>query len=471
MKQIKYILSVAAALIAFASCNLADPTYGRIDQKDDALSAPDPVEVLSVRSTPGGAVIKIQLPKDKTIKGVIASYERNGQLVEARISRFLDSLVICGFPNDDERKVEVCAFNINETKSSPVEVKVKPLPPTVKTVRPTLLPTFGGVKVHILGNENKDALAVTILRDTDLADTLKPVKDMKWVEVTTLFTGQNDIKLTRRKLPIEKAVYGVCVRDRWNNYSDTVWKTILPIVEVVIPKTARAVTVSDDGITSKTFQCSGFSHAPAEDDNLVAAGSTTALEWLWNGGDNGTDRKVTNSQWPNPLGNAHAGNPGEIFATDKYAPIPGWFTIDLGCVASISRVLVHQRYGYNPFQDSAVREIEFWGSNRIDGDPDPNLEHGFSKDWFCLGKFTTPKPSGYMDDGSVGAVDNEDIVAYNEGADYEFDTEAYPRCNDEIRYVRVVVANTFATWELRATEGAICFGEVTFFGKVVSEVK
>ena len=76
-----------------------------------------------------------------------------------------------------------------------------------------------------------------------------------------------------------------------------------------------------------------------------------------------------------------------------------------------------------------------------------------------------------MDDGSVGAVDNEDIVAYNEGADYEFDTEAYPRCNDEIRYVRVVVANTFATWELRATEGAICFGEVTFFGKVVSEVK
>lgn len=471
MKAIKYLIIFAIASLGIAACGLNDPTFGRIDQKDDTLGTPDPVEITDVRSTPGGAVIKIKLPKDKSIKGVVATYTRNGEVVEARISRFLDSLEISGFPDEQEREVEVCSFNINETKSEPVKLKITPLTPTVKTVKPTLLPTFGGVKVHILGNENKDALAVTILRDADLADTLKPVKDMKWVEVTTLFTGQNDIKLTRRKLPIEKAIYGVCIRDRWNNYSDTTWTTILPIVEVVIPKVSRAVTVSDDGITSKTFNCKGFTHAPAEDDNLEASGSTTALEYLWNGGDNGTDRKVTNSSWPNPLGNAHAGNPGEIFATDKFAPIPGWFTIDLGCVASISRALVHQRYGYNPYQDAAVREIEFWGSNKIDGDPDPNLEHGFSKDWFCLGKFTTPKPSGYMDDGSVGAVDEEDRNAYNEGADYEFDTEAYPRCNDEIRYLRVVVANTFATWELRATEGAICFGEVTFYGKVVSEVK
>lgn len=472
MKAYKFILAFAAAALVCASCDLSDPTFGRIDQKDDSLSAPEPAEIVDVRNTPGGAVIKVSLPKDKTIKGVVASYMRNGQLVEARISRFLDSLVICGFPDDSERIVEVCSFNINETKSTPVEVKINPLTPTVKKVRPTLLPTFGGVKVHILGNENKDALAVTILRDTDLADTLKPVKDMKWVEVTTLFTGQDDIKLTRRKLPIEKAIYGVCVRDRWDNYSDTLWTTILPIVEIVIPKEASwgTVTVTEDGVNSKTFHCKGFSKAPAEDDNIEANSSTTALQFLWNGGKDGTDRKVTNSQWANPYGNAHAGNPGEIFASANDTPIPAWFTIDLGCVASISRVLVHQRYGYNPFQDAAVRDIEFWGSNSIDGEPDFDNEHGFSSDWFCLGKFTTPKPSGYMDDGSVGPVDNEDILAYNNGADYEFDAEAYPKCNDDIRYMRVVIANTFATWELRASNGGVCFGELTFFGRIISEL-
>ena len=54
---------------------------------------------------------------------------------------------------------------------------------------------------------------------------------------------------------------------------------------------------------------------------------------------------------------------------------------------------------------------------------------------------------------------------FNSGNDFELDPDAYPRCYDELRYLRVVFANTFATFEYGANWGSVQFGEVTPWGQ------
>ena len=201
---------------------------GRIDQKAN-VPAPSPVTIKSVRSISGGAVIKVVIPDDPYLKGVVAIYERNGVEVKSKISRYVDSLFVEGLPNTSEHVVKLYSFNVNEVLSEPVETTIVPLAPAISTVKPTIYDSFGGVKIDIQGNESKSDLAVCILKDNDLSDLGKPLKDMKWVEVTTLFTSSNDVRLTRRGLEPKEAIFGVYIRDHWGNTSDTTVRVLTPL--------------------------------------------------------------------------------------------------------------------------------------------------------------------------------------------------------------------------------------------------
>ena len=55
---------------------------------------PQQPKIVDVKSVPGGAVLKFQIPDDPYIKGIVATYERNGAMVESRISRYLDTLMV-----------------------------------------------------------------------------------------------------------------------------------------------------------------------------------------------------------------------------------------------------------------------------------------------------------------------------------------------------------------------------------------
>ena len=88
----------------------------RIDQIDGSIPAPKAVTVTSVRAIPGGAVIKVGLPNDRNLKGVVAKYVRNGEPVETRISRYIDSLTVEGYANTDAQQVHIYAFNSNGNK-------------------------------------------------------------------------------------------------------------------------------------------------------------------------------------------------------------------------------------------------------------------------------------------------------------------------------------------------------------------
>lgn len=427
MKKITILLSIALVV----SCG--KDLGGRIDQRPD-VPVPGPITVKEVRPTAGGAVIKVNIPDDEYLKGVVAVYERNGAEVNAKISRYVDSLTIEGFNDTKERSIKLYAFNVNEERSKETEVKVTPLAPAIQTTEFTVMESFGGVKVHIANNKSKSDLAICILKDDDLSDKGKAAKDMKWVEVTTLFTASEDIYLSRRGLEPKEAIFGVYLRDHWGNMSDTTVSVLTPVEEVKLD--------------SKKFKRANI----ADDNCFSLSESSYPTSALWDG--SGL------SQIPH------------FFVSTVEGPSPTWLTIDLGVTARLSRVTTLPRIGYVIFGGGGVRDYEFWGSMNPTGEtvePTPDNPYGFDDSWFCLGKFIQAKPSGYLANGLPGDITSEDGQVYNAGNDFEFDPVQYPRCNDEVRYLRVVFANTFTTFEYghNTSNRQVQTGEVTPFGQVI----
>ena len=427
MKKIS-ILFISCLFLSACSGDLG----GRIDQIAD-IPVPGMVSVKSVRSIAGGAVIKVTIPDDENLKGIVAEYERNGQTVNAKISRYVDSLTVEGFADTKPHQIMLYAFNVNEQRSEGVPVTVNPLTPAIETVVPEMIGSYGGVKITIRGNESRSALAICLLRDVDLSDLGKPVSQMKWEEVTTLFTSSNDIRLSRRGIEPVEAIFGVYIRDHWGNMSDTTVAVLKPIKEIQLDK-------------------SKFKYASIADDNCPSQNATNyPISSLWDG----------SGQSAVP----------HFFASDPGNPSPCWLTIDLGVEAQLSRVATLPRIGYVIYGGGAVRDYEFWGSLAPTGTTNKENEHSFDDTWFCLGKFTQAKPSGYDENGLPGTVTSEDSQTFNAGNDFEFDKEQYPRCNDPLRYLRVVFANTFTTYEYghNTSNRQVQTGEITPYGFVEDE--
>ena len=189
-----------------------------------------------------------------------------------------------------------------------------------------------------------------------------------------------------------------------------------------------------------------FSNANLNDDNCISANNNYyPVEALWDG--SGL------SQSPH------------FFASDFTIPSPSWLTIDLGQTVKISKIETLPRIGYTVFQGGHPREFEFWGSTAPSGKLSPESDNplGFDDSWFCLGKFTQPKPSGYSSEGLVTVITSEDVDAFNRGNVFVLDPHEYPNCFDDVRFLRIVFANTFATFELGHdySNRIVYLGEIT----------
>ena len=292
---IKTTFTLLLSAIFITACNDGANDFGRVDQKNDNIPAPSPVSVESVRSISGGAVIKVNIPDDDNVKGVIARYTRNGKQVNSKISRYVDSLTVVGFVDTKPHTVEIAAINVNEVESTPVKVDITPLEPAISLAKATLYQTFGGVKVRIDGNTPKENLTIVLLRDTDLSDFEKPTSQMKWEQVTTLFTAAETITLPRRGIEPVEAIFGAYLRDRWGNVSDTVKAILTPLEEVELDKDK-------------------FRDAKIKDDNCTASATKYKIENLWD--------KLNDD------------GKGNYIFDSKQLDLPTWLTIDLGAKPS-----------------------------------------------------------------------------------------------------------------------------------------
>lgn len=435
MKKILLSFSITLmAAIALVSCGDGD----RIDQKG-GLATPQKPTIVNVKSVPGGAVVKVSIPDDPYIKGVVATYVRNGATVESRISRYLDTLEVKGYADLAEHEVNIQTFNADDEKSEGQVVKFTPQEAPVKTAKLDVIETFGGIKVKITNNPTLAKLALVIQCDQNNPDQELTYDQRKWKDVSTLFTTSDSVLFSRRGLESVPTVFAFHFRDDYGNVSETQLIKLTPKHEVALDKS----------------KCKWYA---LSDDNFVNDPNGGGIPALFDGVINGM---------------------GKFFLAAKGCPIPTWFTIALNQEASISRIATNPRWDYMVYQSGNIREWEFWGiyddpaqdlvnnpcSNE---DADYNERHGFSRGWFLLTKGEQYKPSGYAPDGTVDGWTTEDREYYLNKTEYECDNTnpLTPRAFDKIRYLRVVVINTFDSWQYNQTSGGWFIGEISPYGEV-----
>ena len=411
MKKIIYILCVFIPLIYF-SCK----EEGRLENTTDkSIPAPEQVTITEVKNTPGGAVIKYKIPNDDNLLGVKVTYVRLGEVSESKSSRYVDSLVVEGFGTTDQQEVKLYSVGVNGKLSEPVTTTIKPLLPPVQSVKFDVEASFGGVIVSLEENYSSADLAIVLLADT--ANT------SKWADLQTFHTKSESRKFSRRGLEPKPGHFGVYLRDRWGNTSDTIAKTLTPIEEVKIPKTEfRNAALPTDYFT------------PAEGNHGYR------LEQIWLSEEASDDI---------------------CYATSHSAPMPQWFTIELGLKMSVSRLQMWPRSGYDLYSGSGPRVFQVWGSSN------PNPDGSWDSSWELLGEFEQFKPSGYGEGREVGPITDEDRDYWYNRTEYEFlPTEQAPNPYQTVTHLRFKILSTFGTYGTDADMGQVIISAINLWGQV-----
>ncbi|TZF82821.1 DUF5126 domain-containing protein [Pedobacter sp. BS3] len=391
----KYLILIVLIVIAYGCTK-----EGRLDDVvDDNAPAPALISNVKVEAKPGGAILTYKVPDDPNFYYAKAVYEiRPGVYREAKATLYNDTLALVGYGDTLTHEVKLYSIGKNRKQSEPLTVSVKPLKPPVYSAFETvgMAATFGGVQVSFENAARAD-LAIEVLTDSTGLNT--------WSNLYTFYTAAPQGQFSVRGLPSVEKKFGVVVRDRWSNKSDTLQMTLTPLFEELIPKnTWKAV------------------HLP--NDTWQGASSGLVFEHVFDG-----SLEV------------YAGT----FGSPNNSVLPQWFTIDLGKKVIISRIREHQAYGSHMYNGSAVKKFELWGSNNPDAD-------GGWNNWERLGTFDSFKPSGLP----LGQTNDEDKnYAWFLGEEFAF-TELKPA----YRYIRWKSLQTYAS------AGQIVITELDIYGQI-----
>jgi hypothetical protein len=375
------------------------------------------VTLKGVVNKPGGAVIKYTVPNDENLLGVKAVYVRNGQTCETKASIYTDSLTLEGFNDTKTYEVNLYSVGHNGKLSEPLPVSVNPLTPPFRSARIDMVETFGGVTVILSENAEKASFSLILLADT--------AGNGDMVHLQTFYTQAENIRFSRRELLSREYTFAVYIKDRWDNKSDTLVKSLTPIAEEEIPKDK-------------------FSNAkmPGDAWEPVAGIAAFRFDQLWDG------RVVTDGSG--------------FFASASSYPIPQHFTINLGRKVILSRFKLYPR-GSEIYSGDAPRTWELWGSD------DPPLDGSYDN-WHLLGKFEQVKPSGYGDGSTVGPITADDTQYFRGGGDYELQiTDETPNAYMPLTHIRLKTLSTFATHGTETKTTSVIIGELTFFGQLIDE--
>lgn len=412
MKRSLYIVLISL-LFVVSGCK----EEGRLDHIDMSAPAPEQIYDITMRATAGGAVLKYKMPKDENLLYVKAVYQiETGAIHTTKASCYEDSLVLEGFGEVKPYPIQLYSVGRNEKESAPVTYEVTPLTPAYLTAfeHLELKAGFGGVSVSFK-NPDKAALAIVLMGDT--ANT------GEYTELETFYTEASMGSFPFRGLKEKESKFAVYLRDRWEHYSGTKEALLTPLYEEVIPKNK----FKNAALPTDMYE-------PVEGNyNLYA------IEQLWDGV--ATDRN-------------------KMFATTKSAPIPQWFTVDLGRTATISRVKLHQRGKgsrgeIQVYSGSNVRKFELYGSMA----PNPNGD--WDDSWIPLGTFVSNKPSG---EGTT-VTEEDHQYACIDGVNYDLEeSEFAPDPFVPVRYLRFKVLETYMG---QTTSGSIWISELDVFGQEI----
>lgn len=396
MKKAYYIL-IWAFVIGLYGCGKDE----RLDYTDPNAPAPAQVSAVKATATAGGATITYTLPSDPNLSYVKAVYEiQPGVSREAKSSIYANSLELVGFGDELSHEVKLYSIGKNEKESAPVSIFVQPKTPPVRSVFSNikLTETFSGVNV-VFQNPDKANLAIVVMVDSTGKNT--------WSTINTQYTNAVEGNFSVRGFKSEERKFGVFVRDRWNNKSDTLIKKLTPKFEIEIPKNL-------------------WTNLDLPNDQKGVADPAFKVEYIWDG------------KWAS-LGN-------QCYASPNASVLPQSLTIDLKQKVLMSRIKAHQAPNTHIYVGSAFKTFELWGSNA----PNPD---GSWDSWQKLGTFRSFKPSGLP----LGQMSDQDRNYANFlGEDFDFDTPP-----PAVRYIR------WKTTETYSSTGQVVIAELRLFGQIV----
>ncbi len=342
--------------------------------------APGPVSNIFVDNQKGAAVISYDIPNDDDLLYVKAVYKLdNGQEVQQKTSAYANSIRVEGLGQSKEQTIQLYTGDRSKNESKPISVVIHPADAPIYDVFSSLKINndFGGIRLE-WDNPTKSDVVLTILK-ADGGNEL--------VEVDHFYTNTKVGKGNVRGYAAEEQMFAVYVRDRWQNHSDTLIASYLPLHEVRLDK-SKFTKWNPPGIPYQDLANQGWT-----------------IQKLW---DNSKE------------------NPG--FSMPTSARIPNDFTFDLGQWATLSRFKIYHRASSAQLYTGAnIKRFEVWGSEHNNVNEDFNT-------WVKLGEYESKKPSGLP----LGQVSEEDMdYAFIKGEDFQ--VESSPR----VRYLRFMVHETW----------------------------
>jgi len=350
---------------------------------DAEMDSPAMVSNVNVENLPGAVKISYRLPNDPKLLYVKAECLINGKITQVKASSYINELLIEGFDKVGEYEVKLYSVSKSESVSEPLIVQVTPETPPYENVFAslTLDETFGGASVSFK-NPVEAELVFEILAQDDKGD---------WVVAETYYTKRSEGVLSARGFPSLKRKFGVHIKDRWNNRTDTIIHELTPIFEKQIDRTK--------------FQ-------------PVLLPTDQPAAWGW----------VMPNIWDGIIvNNTNVDKPG-FHTNPAEGEWPQWFTFSLGTESKLSRFKFWQRGSYVAFTDRNIKKFEIWGSNEpaIDGSWDT---------WTKLLDGESVKPSGLP----IGQNSAEDIALVGAGEEFIF-----PNDTPSVKFIRIKVLQTWS---------------------------
>jgi hypothetical protein len=386
----KYIFPLIGIFVLF-SCS--DQEHLPVNEKK---GKPDPVTDVKAVAVPGGAVVSYKIPDTDDLLAVKAVYTlSNGMHGEVMASYFTDTLKIEGFTDTSPHEALLYTVSRSQVLSDPVTVTFtpleSPLSKVIKSVR--IIPDFGGATFH-WKNEDQALFVFDLL-----------VEDANGYMVSTkIFQNKLDsMEYTVRGYDTTPRKFAINITDQWGNESGLIY----PEGEVLIPiredKLDKSIMQFMHLYNDSEFNIWGGMDLFMIDDDLTTFGHSTPLDW------------------------------------------PPYITIDLGKNATLSRIVINQRFFENMYYNGANWSIfDVFRCNVASPSiiPNPN-------EWELILNCNLVKPSGMP----LGECTNEDLRQARQG-----DSFAFPRGMEPIRYVRICVRQTWGFYNFSFNS------EISFYG-------
>ncbi|MGO4291825.1 DUF5000 domain-containing lipoprotein [Chitinophaga sp. RAB17] len=367
---IKHISAITLTAILISSCK-EEKMHGPIEQ---SKGAPGEVSHVQIQNNNGYAEISYVLPDNPDLAYVKAVYEvgKNGKR-EIKASYYTNRMILDGFGDTLEHKVQLYAVNRGEEVSKPVTITIQPLvaPITLTFRNMKVVATFGGINIQAI-NKFRYPMVIMPLRDT----TGKGA----YSNLDNIYTEDSIINRNIRGLDTVATKFAIAIRDRFLNYTDTLYATLKPIFEQMLDRL-------------------NFSTVKLANDAVFVY--STNQEMMWDG--RGASR------WPSAF-------------TDESAGGPVSFTINLGKSTILSRfkIFPYEEIGSNFYIRGNPHLFEVYGSNN----PTPD---GNWASWTKLRDCEVIKPSGQAY-GTETTSDRELAIA-----GWEFD---FPPGLPPYKYIR-----------------------------------